>query len=42
MLFLLSTKKTRLFFAWLNGLHQIEIQLGDQRQRFPWVRSDSH
>jgi CubicO group peptidase (beta-lactamase class C family) len=25
-----------------NGLYQIEIQLGDQRQRFPWVRSDSH
>ena len=41
MLFMLSTKKTSLF-GWLNGLHQIEIQLGDQRQRFPWVRSDSH
>jgi hypothetical protein len=25
-----------------NGLYQIEIQLGDQTQRFPWVRSDSH
>jgi hypothetical protein len=41
MLALLSTKKPRLF-AWANGLYQIEIQLGDQRQRFPWVRSDSH